>query len=688
MNNPLLHPTDPFDFAAVSAEHVAPALEYRLAQARDALRKIAQNTAPVSWDNTVAALDDAVEALESNWSAIQHLRAVCDTPALREAVNAWLPAVTDFYTWLGQHVGLYERLCALEARAAEEPSLLSPTRRRLLENTLRDFRLNGVALEPADKTRFAELRAERAQASQRFSENVLDATDAFTHSLSEHDDLTGIPDDVLAAAQAAALAQGQAGYIFTLQAPCYFPVMEFARNRSLREILYRAYVTRASEFGPESLDNGPLMLNILQLRHEEAELLGFKHAAEQRLQTRMAQSTDEVLTFLSDLTTRARALALRELTQLRQFARQRLGIDELAPWDIAYAAQRLRENTFDYSEQAVRPYFPSDHVLPGVFETLSTLFSIRMHDIDVPTWHPNVRCVAVSDPQGNPIGTLYLDLYARTAKQSGAWMDGFRSRHRSASGIQQPIAFLTCNFPAPTETRPSLLTHDDLLTLFHEFGHVLHHLLTEVDDRGAAGISGVEWDAVELPSQFMENFCWDRAVLQRLSRHVDTGESLPSELYEKMLAAKNFHSGMALLRQIEMARFDIELHQDFQAQAVSDIMVKLDAVRAAVAVLTPPPYHRFPHSFSHIFAGGYAAGYYSYKWAEVLSADAFAVFEEAAAQGAPLLNQQLGLRFRDAVLARGSSRPALDSFVAFRGRKPTVDALLRHSGIEAQASIA
>jgi len=622
----------------------------------------------------VQPLENATERLSRAWGQVEHLHAVLDSPPLREAYNAGLPKITQFWTELGQNQRLFEKYRAL--RAAPEFAQLAPARRKLVENALRDFRLGGAELPPALKPRYAAIQDELASLSAKFSENLLDATNAYSLLVEDEKRLAGIPADDLQAARESAEKDGKKGWKFNLQMPSYFPVMQYADDRSLRETLYRESATRASEFGKPEWDNAPLIGRILKLRKEDAMLLGYPNFAELSLVPKMAQTPQQVLEFLRDLARRARPFAERDLEELRAFSSGQLKLAKLESWDIAYASEKLRAQRYAFSDQELKQYFPETQVLPGMFDLVQKLYQIRISEQKAATWHEDVRFFDIRNAGGELIGRFYVDLYARDTKRGGAWMDGAISRRRLAAGIQVPVAYLNCNFSRPVGGKPALFTHDDVITLFHEFGHGLHHLLTRIEDLGVAGINGVEWDAVELPSQFMENFCWEWEVLQKMSRHVDSGAPLPRALFDKMLAAKNFQSGLATLRQIEFSLFDMRLHSDFDPDSGRAVLDLLDEVRREVAVMVPPAWHRFPNSFSHIFAGGYAAGYYSYKWAEVLSADAYSLFEEKG-----VLNPDAGRRFRDEILAVGGSRPAAESFRAFRGREPSVDALLRHSGM-------
>jgi oligopeptidase A len=603
---------------------------------------------------------------------VAHLHAVLDSPELRDAYNANLPKVTKYWTELGQNQQLFEKYKALGAAA--EFSSLSTARRKIVQNALRDFRLGGAELPPARKARYAKIQEELAALSAKFSENVLDATNAFSIVVDEQR-IAGIPEDVLHAAKEAAQKDGKSGWKFTLHAPSYMPVMQYAADRALRETLYRESATRASEFGRREWDNTPLIGRIVGLRRELAELLGYASYAEVSLVPKMAESPQQVLAFLHDLARRARPFAENDVAELRAFASEKLRLSSVAAWDVGYVSEKLRLERYAFSDQEVKQYFPEDAVLAGLFRVAQTLYGIAIRQSQAPVWHEDVRFFEVRDRSGALIGQFYMDLYARDTKRGGAWMDDAIARRRKGAAVQTPVAYLTCNFSRPVAGKPALFTHDEVLTLFHEFGHGLHHLLTRVDELGVSGISGVEWDAVELPSQFMENFAWEWDVLRHMTRHVDTRAPLPRALFDKMVAAKNFQSGLAMLRQIEFALFDMHLHYDFDPSAGTALEL-LEKVREEIAVLKPPAYNRFPNNFSHIFAGGYAAGYYSYKWAEVLSADAYSFFEEKG-----VLDPGAGERFREEILAVGGSRPAAESFRAFRGREPTVDALLRHNGM-------
>jgi oligopeptidase A len=592
-----------------------------------------------------------------------------DNPELREVYNANLPKVTKYWTELGQNEQLFGKYKALRNSSAFAD--LSAARKRIVENALRDFRLGGAELPADKKKRYAEIQEELSRLAAKFSENLLDATNAFSLFVTR-EEAAGIPDDVMEAAREAAQKDGKDGYKFTLHMPSYLPVMQYADDRALREKMYYASSTRASEFGKPEWDNAPLIASIVPLRRELAQLLGYRDFAEVSLVPKMAESSAQVLAFLADLARRARPFAEQDVAELKEF------FPDLQAWDVAYASEKLRLKRYSFSDQEVKQYFPEDVVLAGLFRVAESLYQVKIQPANAARWHPDVRFFEVRDGAGSAIGQFYLDLYARETKRGGAWMDDAITRRRKRGQIQIPVAYLNCNFSRPVGNKPALFTHDEVLTLFHEFGHGLHHLLTRAEDLGVSGINGVEWDAVELPSQFMENFCWEWDVLCEMTRHVDTGARLPRELFDKMLAAKNFQSGLAMLRQIEFAVFDMRLHSDFNPAAGRSAQDLLEEVRREVAVLIPPSYNRFPNSFGHIFGGGYAAGYYSYKWAEVLSADAYSLFEE---QG--VLSPEAGARFRDEILAVGGSRPAAESFRAFRGREPNVEALLRHNGMVA-----
>ncbi len=679
--NPLLAPVAQHpDFAGVRAEHIAPAVAEHLKRARAALAQVTTPEFPAEWTAIARVLDVATEHLGVAWGVVSHLNGVADTPEWRAAYNAALPEVTAFWTELGANEALFAKVQAID------PNSLNAEQARARELALRNFILGGAKLQGEAKDRFAAIQERQAELAQAFSEHALDATDAFSLQV-ERERLQGLPEDVLHSTAADAQAKGLGGHLLNLKMPCYLPVMQFAQDRALRETLYRAYVTRASDQaegeGAAERDNSALMREILALRHEEAQLLGFAHYAALSLAPKMAPDAQAVLQLMQDLAQRARPYAERDLAELRSFAREQLGLDDPQAWDWPFVSERLKEQRYAYSEQEVKRYFQVPRVLDGLFKLVERLFGVRIAADQAPLWHDSVRFYRVERalPDGGLqlVGQFYLDPEARAGKRGGAWMADVRGRwlRPDTGDLQTPSAHMVCNFAKGVDGKPALLTHDDVITLFHEFGHALHHMLTEVNEHDIAGISGVEWDAVELPSQFMENFCWDWGVLQDLTAHVDTGEPLPRELFDKMLAARHFQSGMMMLRQIEFSLFDLRLHLSGDA----DVMGTLQQVRDEIAVLPQPSYNRMPHTFSHIFAGGYAAGYYSYKWAEILSADAFAAFEETAQASGSVVDPATGQRFWREILAAGASRDAMDSFKAFRGREPQIDALLRHSGL-------
>ncbi len=677
MNNPLLDTAGLPLFDRIAPEHVAPAMDVLLADAEAALARVTAADFPADWTEIAKVLDVATERLGRSWGAVSHLNSVADTPELRAAYNAALPRVTEFWTRLGSNEQLYAKYKAID------PARLNAEQRQAHSNALRNFVLGGAELQGSAKERYAAIQERQAEVSQKFSENTLDATDSFALYVAPAE-LAGVPQDVVDAACAAADKDGQTGQAkLTLKMPSYLPVMQFAHSSALRERLYKAYTTRASdqaEGDAKKYDNTALMQDILALRQEEARLLGYDNFAQVSVVPKMAESPDKVIAFLRDLAAKARPFAEKDLADLREFAHKELGIQgELKAWDIPYLSEKLKEARYSFSEQEVKQYFTAPKVLAGLFKIIETLFEVSIRKDKAPVWHPAVEFYRI-ERDGHLVGQFYLDPPARAGKRGGAWMDDVVGRWlRPDNGqLQTPVAHLVCNFAEGVNGKPPLLTHDDVITLFHECGHGLHHMLTQVNERDVSGISGVEWDAVELPSQFMENFCWEWSVLRHMTAHVDTGEPLPRELFDKMLAAKNFQSGLQTLRQIEFSLVDMRLHTE--GEKAQDFMQVLRDVRAEVAVLQSPAWGRTLHTFSHIFAGGYAAGYYSYKWAEVLSADAYAAFEETAGvDGEP--SMETGRRYREAILEAGGSRPAMESFKAFRGRAPQLDALLRHQGM-------
>ncbi len=685
MTNPLLEMRDLPAFAHIAPTDVTPAIDVLLHESDAALERVTSDAVPADYDALSAVLDVATERLGRAWSAVSHLNAVADTPELRAAYNENLPRVTAFHTRLGADERLYAKYKAVHA--SPQAATLSAPRRQALANAMRDFVLSGAELRDEAKARFAVIQERLAELSQQYSEHVLDATDGFSCYVSE-EDLAGVPLDAKQAARAAAVADGREGYKLTLHYPSYLPVIQYGENRDLRKKLYTANVTRASELGPAALDNTQVMRELLALRQEEAHLLGYANFAALSVVPKMADSALQITTFLRNLAVRARPYAERDLAELRDFARTELGLAELEAWDLAFASEHLKQQRYAFNDQEVKQYFTEPKVLDGLFRIVETLFEVEIREDHAEVWHPSVRFFRIErrhpdradSTAGNElVGQFYLDLHARPGKRSGAWMDEVRGRWARPDGaLQTPVANLVCNFTPPLMVdgvaRPALLTHDDVTTLFHEFGHGLHHMLTQVNDIGVAGISGVEWDAVELPSQFMENFGWEWDVLKRLTAHVESGEALPRALYERMLAARNYQSGLQTVRQVEYALFDMRLHAEPGSEA--HIQALIDEVRREVNIVSAPPFNRFQHAFSHIFAGGYAAGYYSYKWAEVLSADAWGAFEENG-----VFDAATGRRYREAILEAGGSRPAMESFKAFRGREPTIDALLRQQGM-------
>ncbi len=675
MSNPLLerHLLPPF--SRILPEHAEPAIDELLTRNRKRIAELTDDASVSGW-TLVAELEQLNDELAQAWSPVSHLNAVMNSDAWREAYNACLPKLSEYWTELGQHQGLFQ---AFEALAdSDEYQQLSPARRKVVNNALRDFRLSGIALPEADQKRYAELQQRLSELTTKFSENVLDATQGWWKEISDESELSGLPEHAIAAAKEAAKAKELDGWVITLDFPAYYAVMAFADNRHLREELYRAFSTRASDQGPKAgeWDNSEVMNEILSLRHELAQLLGFDTYADYSLATKMAQSPQQVVSFLEDLATETRPVAEQEVAELQVFARERDGIEELNAWDVTYYGEKLKQARYEISQQELRPYFPLPKVLDGMFSIAGRLFDLQVEEQQsFDSWHADARLFALKR-NGEPFAYCYLDPFARSGKRGGAWMDDCRVRRRlSEAELQLPVAYLVCNFTPPLPGQPALLTHDEVTTLFHEFGHGLHHMLTQMEEADISGINGVAWDAVELPSQFMENWCWEPEALALISGHHETGEPLPQALLDKMLAAKHFQSGMMMMRQLEFSLFDFRLHHEYQP-GETEIQALLDHVREQVAVIRPPADNRFQHGFSHIFAGGYAAGYYSYKWAEVLSADAFSRFEEEG-----IFNTDTGLAFRQEILEQGGSGDPMDLFVAFRGREPSVDALLRHSGI-------
>ena len=678
-SNPLVDYPGLPRFTRIRAEHVEPALDRLIAEARERIESLLENRECFTWNNFVEPLERELDRLTRMWGPVRHLHAVLGDDELREAYNRCLPKLSHFHTELGQHRGLYTAW--RQIADGDEYQRLDATQRKAVDDALRDFRLGGVALEGDDRERFAAIEAELAELESRFQENVLDATNAWRKKITNEDDLSGLGQDARGMARAAAEREGLDGWLLTLEFPLFHAVMTTADNRELRREVYEAWTTRASDQGPHAgeWDNGPAMERIVALRQEKARLLGYENYAELSLATKMVRDPDEVLRFLNDLAGRGLPAGRAEIETLQAFAAEHLGIDELEAWDTAYASERLRQARYAISDDMLRPYFPAPRVIDGLFRIAGALYGIAIEAVEgVETWHEDVSYYRVLDANGVERGGFYLDLYARPGKRGGAWMDGCTTRMRLDDGVRSPVAFLTCNLTPPVGDRPALFTHDEVITLFHEFGHGLHHLLTLVDVPSLAGINGVEWDAVELPSQLMENWCWEREPLDMLANHIDDGSPLPDELFSRLRESRNFHAALGLMRQIEFSLFDFRLHLECDQPAVDEIQRLLEEVRNQVALIHPPAFNRFAHSFMHIFAGGYAAGYYSYKWAEVLSADAFGKFEEAG-----ILDRATGESFLHAFLEQGGSRPALESFKAFRGREPDPNALLRQSGLAA-----
>ena len=692
--NPLLDFAGLPKFHAITPDIVKPAIEELIAEAERVVAQVTGANEAPTWVNVVTPIDDVTEKLGRAWGVVGHLNAVVNSSALRDVYNGMLPSITQFWTRLSQNEALFAKYKQIRASSGIFASNSTPVgdfadelnaaQIRALDNEIRDFRLGGAELSAEKKATFQAIQEELSTLMSKFNDNVLDATNSFGHVVVDEAQLAGLPDDVIEAARELAQADGQAGWKFTLQAPFYIPVLQYADYQPLRELIYRAYVTRASELGAKTeWDNSAVIKRILELRKESASLLGYKNYAEVSLAAKMAETSDDVINFLNEMASKSRPFAEQDWQQLTAFASDHFNMSEVNAWDVGYVSEKLRQQRYAFSDNDVKQYFPESKVIVGLFRVVESIYGITFAKSTAETWHTDVQFYDVRDKDGALIGQFYFDLYARENKRGGAWMDDAINRRRAHGKLQHPVAFMTCNFPAPigrgNQQRPALFTHDDVITLFHEFGHGLHQLLTEVDELGVSGINGVEWDAVELPSQFMENFCWEWDVLRHMTAHVETGEPLPQSLFDKMIAAKNFQAGMQFLRQIEFALLDMQSHTDFDPTR-EDIMALVQRVREQVAVVQYPSFNRMPHAFGHIFGGGYAAGYYSYKWAEVLSADAYAAFEESG-----VLNQETGAKFRREVLARGGSRPAMESFIAFRGRKPEIEHLLRHNGMKLAA---
>lgn len=680
MNNPLLTMDSLPPFSQIKPEQVQPAVIQAIADCKQKISDVLAQRDPHTWDSLIAPLEEVNDRLSRIWSPVSHLNSVLNSEALREAHDACLPLLSEFQTYVGQHEGLYQAYLALSQ--SDDFPLLSGAQRKEIQNTLRDFRLSGIGLPAEAQQRYGEIQACLSELASRFSNNVLDATQGWHKLVADEAELAGLPESVRAAARQMAELKGKEGWLFTLDIPSYLPVMMYADNRELRAEMYEAFTTRASDQGPNAgkWDNSAIMTELLTLRSELARLLGFANYAELSLATKMADKTSQVVNFLTDLAAKSLPQGKAELEEIRAFAAEQHGQSELAAWDIAYYAEKLKQHKFSISDEQLRPYFPANKVVKGVFEVVKRVFGMKVRErLGIDTWHPDVRFYDIFDSEDELRGSFYLDLYAREHKRGGAWMDVcLGRRYRQDGSLQKPVAYLTCNFNGPVDGKPALFTHNEVVTLFHEFGHGIHHMLTRIDVAGVAGINGVAWDAVELPSQFLENWCWESEALAFISGHYETGEPLPADLLEKMLTARNFQAAMQMLRQLEFALFDFRLHQEFDPANPAQLPALLDEVRSQVAVMTPPAFNRFQHSFSHIFAGGYAAGYYSYKWAEVLSADAFSRFEEEG-----IFNPATGQSFLKNILEKGGSKEPMELFRAFRGREPKVDALLRHSGIAA-----
>ncbi|ANT69841.1 oligopeptidase A [Aeromonas hydrophila] len=680
MNNPLLTMDSLPPFSQIQPDQVQPAVTQAIADCKQKISDVLAQRDPHTWDSLIAPLEEVNDRLARIWSPVSHLNSVLNSEALRAAHDACLPLLSEFQTYVGQHEGLYQAY--RELAESDDFPLLSGAQRKEIQNTLRDFRLSGIGLPAEAQQRYGEIQARLSELASRFSNNVLDATQGWSKLVTDEAELAGLPQSAQAAARQLAELKGKEGWLFTLDIPSYLPVMMYADNRALRAELYEAFTTRASDQGPNAgkWDNSAIMTELLTLRRELAQLLGFANYAELSLATKMADKPEQVVNFLTDLAAKSLPQGKAELEEIRAFAAEQHGQSELAAWDLAYYAEKLKQHKFSISDEQLRPYFPASKVVKGLFEVVKRVFGMKVRErLGIDTWHPDVRFYDIFDAEDELRGSFYLDLYAREHKQGGAWMDVcLGRRYRQDGSLQKPVAYLTCNFNGPVDGKPALFTHNEVVTLFHEFGHGIHHMLTRIDVAGVAGINGVAWDAVELPSQFLENWCWESEALAFISGHHETGEPLPADLLEKMLTARNFQAAMQMLRQLEFALFDFRLHQEFDPASADQIPALLDEVRSQVAVMTPPAFNRFQHSFSHIFAGGYAAGYYSYKWAEVLSADAFSRFEEEG-----IFNPATGQSFLKNILEKGGSKEPMELFRAFRGREPQVDALLRHSGIAA-----
>tara|TARA_R110002124_G_scaffold177332_1_gene345293 strand:- start:39303 stop:41345 length:2043 start_codon:yes stop_codon:yes gene_type:complete len=678
MTNPLLQNTSLPQFSKIKPKHIKPAVEEAIANCKNTIADVLANNTQFTWANLVAPIDEVDDVLGKLWSPISHMNSVVNSDELRDAYESCLPLLSEYGTFVGQHAGLFAAYQQLSA--SDEFSQLNTAQQKVITNALRDFKLSGIALNSQDQKRYGEISARLSELSSTFGNNILDATHAFNVNITDEKELSGLPASAKEAAKALAEAQEKSGWLFTLDIPSYLPVMTYCDNQALREKMYRAYVTRASEIGPNAgeYDNSPIMSELLALRHELANLLGFDSFAEKSLATKMANNSNEVIGFLEDLAVKSKAQGEQDLVEVTAFAKQNFAQSDLQAWDLPYYSEKLKQERYAISDEELRPYFPESKVVAGLFEVVHRLFGLTISERkDVDTWHKDVKFFDVLDKNQQLRGSFYFDLYARAHKRGGAWMDDCVGRRELANGdIQYPVAYLTCNFNGPVGDKPALFTHDEVVTLFHEFGHGIHHMLTQINAAGVSGINGVPWDAVELPSQFLENWCWQPEALAFISGHYQTDESLPQDMLDKMLAAKNFQSAMQMIRQLEFSLFDFKMHAQYSPEKGDEIQQVLNQVRDDYAVFKAPEFNRFQHSFGHIFGGGYAAGYYSYKWAEVLSADAFSRFEEEG-----IFNQTVGHDFLSNVLEMGGSKEPSELFKAFRGREPSIDALLRHSGI-------
>jgi oligopeptidase A len=680
MSNPLLTVSDLPPFSQIKPEHIKPAVEHAIAECKKVIEAVLEEKT-FTWANLIMPTDEADDTLSKLWSPVSHMNSVVNSDELREAYESCLPLLSQYGTFVGQHQGLYQAYQQLAG--SDDYQQLTIAQKKVIENALRDFKLSGIALNNENKKQYGEIVTRLSELSSTFGNNLLDATHAYNVNITDKNELSGLPDSAIEAAAELAKEQEKQGWLFTLDIPSYLPVMMYASNVKLREQLYRGFVTRASDQGPNAskFDNSNIMNELLKLRHELAQLLGFNNFSEKSIATKMASSTDEVLGFLENLAVKSKAQGQQDLNEVKAFAKTEFNETDLQAWDLPYYSEKLKQSRYAISDEECRPYFPEDKVVSGLFEVVKRLFGLQINEIaNIDTWHKDVKFFEVLDSNNNLRGRFYLDLYARAHKRGGAWMDDCKSRRELINGdIQYPVAYLTCNFNKPIGNKPALFTHDEVVTLFHEFGHGIHHMLTQINTSGVSGIDGVPWDAVELPSQFLENWCWQPEALAFISGHYETGEPLPQEMLDKMLAAKNYQSAMQMLRQLEFSIFDFKMHRDYQPEQENTAYIQqtLNKVREEYSVVKAAEFNRFQHSFGHIFGGGYSAGYYSYKWAEVLSADAFSRFEEEG-----IFNAQVGKDFLTNILEKGGSEEPSVLFKAFRGREPKIDALLRHCGIE------